>query len=69
MPRRPKYKMFQTNLAGGGRTWAVGKKTNIGGYGKTGYYRVVDGINLRKSGTSKRTRFEKPTKSFKRLWS
>lgn len=68
MPRRPKYKMFRTNMAGGGRTWAVGKKTKTGGYKQTGYYRIIDGINLGKSVKSKRTRFEKPTALFKRIW-
>ena len=60
--------MFQTRFAGGGRTWAVGERTNIGGYGNTGYYRVVDGINLRQSVRSKRTIFLKPTRLMKRLW-
>ena len=55
MPRRPKYKMFRT----GKKTWAVGKKTKIGGFGQSGYYRIIDGVNLNQAVKSKRTRFER----------
>jgi len=64
MPRRPKYKLFRTSK----KSWAVGKKTKVGGFAQSGYYRVIDGVNLKQEATSKRTRFERMSSRIKNMF-
>ena len=59
MPRQPKYKLYRKK---GRKSFTLGKS------GSKGYYGTVEGINLKRTVTSKKTLFSRPTKLIKTLF-